>query len=87
MASRSALPHWPRLMCAEMAAQYLSVGVTTFKGLDIKARRLGRRVLWHRDDLDRFVDRLDGQPLDPREEQREAAEVERGFLEKRRGKN
>lgn len=81
------LPHWPRLMGVDLAARYLGVSPTTFKGLNIKSRPIGRRVLWDRLDLDRYADQLGDQPLSVQEATAEAAEIERRFLEKRRAKN
>jgi len=69
-----------------MAAAYLSIGTTTLRACGPGPKRQGRRVLYDRRDLDRWADRLNDQPLDEREEQEEAAEVERRFLEKRRAK-
>lgn len=83
MASRAALPHWPRFMGADLAAAYYQISANTFRALGIKPRRIGRRVLWDRHDLDRHADRLDDQPLSGRDEETEAAEVERRFLERR----
>ena len=85
MASRAALPDWPRLMSEDTAALYLSIGTSTLRVAGPKPKRLGRRVLYDIRDLDRWADGLDGQPLDERARLEEAAEVERRFLEKRRG--
>lgn len=84
MPSRAQLPHWPRLMSDEIAANYLSISETTFRTLNIKCRRIGRRALWDRADIDRFVDRMKGQPLSRVAEAEEASEIERRFLERRR---
>jgi hypothetical protein len=70
-------------MGEDMAARYLSIGTTTLRLSGPKPQRLGRRVLYDRHDLDRWADRLGGQPLTAVEQGREAAEVERRFLEKR----
>ena len=80
---RALLPDWPRLMCEEMAARYLSIGTTMLREQGPEAKRWGRRVLYDRNDLDRWADRLGGQPLTVAEQTKEAAEVERRFLEKR----
>lgn len=80
---RPLLPDWPRLMGEEMAARYLSLGTTTLRANGPTPRRMGRRVLYDRLDLDRWADRLGGQPLTVAEQQTEAADVERRFLEKR----
>jgi hypothetical protein len=81
---RAILPNWPRLMSEPLAAEYLSIGTTTLRTDGPEPKRYGRRVLYDRHDLDRWADRLGGQPLDVPEQLREAAEVERRFLEKRR---
>jgi hypothetical protein len=83
--ARPALPDWPRLMGEPMAAEYLSIGVTTLRERGPAPKRFGRRRLYDRHDLDRWADRLGGQPLDARAEQEEADEVERRFMERRRG--
>lgn len=85
MADRSALPGWPRLMPEPMAAAYLQIGTTTLRDCGPAPKRLGRSVRWDRRDLDRWTDTLDGQPLSAAEELAESAEVERRFLERRRG--
>lgn len=84
MTSRAALPDWPRLMCESDAAAYLSIGTTTLREHGPAAKRWGRRVLYDRHDLDRWADRLGGQPLTVAEQREEASEVERRFLERRR---
>lgn len=81
--ARLALPDWPRLMSEPMAADYLSIGTTTLREHGPAPKRYGKRRLYDRQDLDRWADRLDGQPLDVRRQQEEAKEVERRFLEKR----
>lgn len=85
--ARPVLPDWPRLMRIELAAPYLGVSPSTFRSLDIPPRSIGKCVLWDRADLDRYADRLANQPLAEPERLAEAAEVERRFLERRRGKN
>lgn len=81
---RAALPDWPRLMSEPMAAAYLSLGASTLRKDGPAPRKCGRRNLYDRHDLDRWADRLAGQPLSVRGMQDEAAEVERRFMEKRR---
>lgn len=83
VADRAALPDWPRLMNVEMAALYLSRSPSTIRTRGPMPKRDGRSVLYDRRDLDRWADRLGGQPLDARAQQEEAAEVERRFLESR----
>jgi hypothetical protein len=83
---RLALPDWPRLMDAEMAGAYLSRSATVIRERGPKPKRDGRSVLYDRRDLDRWADRLGDQPLDAGASQEEAAEVERRFMEKRRGR-
>lgn len=87
IAERITLPGWPRLMAETQAAAYLSISETTLRKNGPQPKRHGRRVLYDRIDLDRWADRLDGQPLDERQEQDEAAEIERRFLEKRRARD
>jgi hypothetical protein len=81
---RAALPDWPRLMSEPLAAAYVSLSVTTLRSQGPSPARLGRRRLYDRRDLDRWADRLGGQPLTVAEQRQEASEVERRFLEKRR---
>lgn len=85
-AARADMPGWPRLMDEPLAARYLSIGVTNLRENGPAPKRHGRRRLYDRNDLDRWADRLDGQPLDAKAQQEEAAEVERRFLERRRGR-
>jgi len=84
--SRAALPDWPRLMSEPLAAQYLSIGTTALrsKGPEPKRYGLDDPAIGH--DLDRWADRLSGQPLDRKAQQEEASEVQRRFLEKRRAR-
>lgn len=79
------LPDWPRLMPVELAAQYLGIGPTTLREKGPQPKRLGKRVLYDRLDLDRWADALGGQPLDEVDEAKERAEVTRRFLEQRNG--
>jgi hypothetical protein len=83
---RGALPDWPRLMGEELAAAYVSLSATTLRAKGPEPRRLGKRRLYDRADLDRWADRLAGQPLTAQETRQEASEVERRFLEKRRAR-
>lgn len=84
--ARSDLPGWPRLMREPMAAAYLSIGTTYLRARGPAPKRFGTRRLYDRIDLDRWADRLDGQPLDVHAQQDEARTVERRFLEKRDGR-
>lgn len=81
---RGTLPNWPRLMCAKLAAAYVGLSETTLRERGPEAKGVGRRRLYDRHDLDRWADRLGGQPLTVPQQREEAAEVERRFLEKRR---
>lgn len=81
--SRVRLPDWPRLMTEKFAAAYFGVSTVTFRALDIKPLRFGRRVVWDRQDLDRYADRLGKQPHSKKERLAESKEVERRFLERR----
>ena len=80
---RSAVRPWPRLLSEGDAADYLSVGSTTLRGLGLKARRVGRRVLYDIRDLDSWVDRMDEQPIAPAEQLRESQDEEERFFAKR----
>lgn len=82
--TRAELPDWPRLMCAELAASYVGLSETTLRESGPAPKRWGRRVLYDRHDLDRWADRLGGQPLSVAEQQAESADVERRFLERRK---
>ncbi len=84
---RAALPDWPRLMDIELAAAYLSRSPTVIRERGPKPKRDGRSVLYDRHDLDRWADSLGGQPLNPQDREEEAKEVERRFLERRRGRD
>lgn len=87
MSERLSLPDWPRLMPIELAAAYLSRSPTVIRARGPKPKKDGRSVLYDRRDLDRWADRLSEQPLDEPERLKEAEEIERRFLEKRRGTN
>ena len=75
---------WGRLLSAEDAAEYLGIGVTMLRGLGIKTKALGRRVMWDRADLDRWVDRMDEQPIADVDQIKEQADEEAAFFERRR---
>lgn len=58
---------WPRLMDIETAAQYLSISAKTIRNgtgrkseqpFPVRNVKYGRRVLFRKEDLDRFVDSL-----------------------------
>ena len=66
MTGERALPHWPRLMPEEMAANYVGVSVARFRA-DVEqglwpqlVARGCRRNTYDRVALDRAVDRLSG---------------------------
>lgn len=84
--TRPALPDWPRLMCVDLASAYLGLSATTLRAKGPAPRECGKRRLYDRHDLDRWADRLGGQPLTVAEQQDEARDVERRFLEKRRAR-
>lgn len=84
MTGRARLPNWPRLMCAELAAAYVGLGVTYLREAGPAPKEIGRRRLYDKIDLDRWADRLGGQPLTVPEQQAEARDVERRFLERRK---
>ena len=69
-----------------LAASYLSRSVATLRMRGPEPKRAGRSVLYDRADLDRWADRLGGQPLTNVQREEEAKEVERQFLERRRGR-
>lgn len=75
---------WGRLLSAEDAAEYLGIGVTMLRGLGIKTKAVGRRVMWDIQDLDRWVDRMDDQPIAEVDQAREQANEEAAFFERRR---
>ncbi len=58
--ARTRLPDWPRLMPLRLACAYFGVCDKTFRALGIAPRRIGRRVLWDRADLDRWADAMAG---------------------------
>lgn len=63
--TQSRLPAWPRLLGAELAAAYCGISKSTFVarvgfGQLPAPVRLGRRSLWDRQILDRFIDALVG---------------------------
>jgi hypothetical protein len=74
-------------MSEPFAARYLSISPTTLRQSGPAPKRQGRRVLYDRHDLDRWADRLGDQPLDEMAAAAESAEVERAFMERRRGTN
>ncbi len=59
------LPYWPRLLGAELAARYVGVSRSSFLARVGKTwprpKRIGRRVLFDRVELDKAVDDLDGE--------------------------
>ena len=86
---RSDLPDWPRLMSEPMAARYVSVSATTLRELGPEPKRLGRRVLYDRRDLDRWADALGSaeqpaQPLDQPEREAEGDDIHRRIEERLR---
>lgn len=85
--ARLDLPDWPRLMSVDQAASYVGISATKLRELGPKVVSIGdmRRVLYDRKDLDRWVDRLSGQPLDAPEIEAETNSIESRLLEKIRG--
>ena len=59
------LPHWPRLLGAELAARYVGVSRSSFLAqvgrIWPSPKRIGRRVLFDRIELDKTVDGLAGE--------------------------
>jgi hypothetical protein len=82
---RAALPDWPRLMAVELAAAYVGIGRTMLEEQGPAPKRIGRRVLYDRHDLDRWADALDGQQLPADDAEKHAREVEARWRERRRG--
>jgi hypothetical protein len=74
------------MMSIELAALYCGLGVTAFEGLELPCRRVGKRKLYDRQELDRWADRLDGQPVADGEEGAESKATERRFMERRRNR-
>lgn len=83
--ARIALPNWPRLMAADMAARYLGIGATTLRATGLEPKRYGARVLYDRHDLDRWADALSGEPLDDGERAAEAGGIARRIKERLHG--
>ena len=69
-------------MDAGLAAAYLGIGASTLRESGPEPKRLGRRVLYDRRDLDRWADALGGQPLDEPAREAEAGDVERRVRER-----
>ena len=58
-------PDWPRLMSIETAAAYTSVSPGHFqKHVQVQPIKLGKRVLYDRAAIDRFIDTLAGRVSD-----------------------
>jgi hypothetical protein len=83
---RPALPDWPRLMGAELAAAYVGISENTLREHGPQPKAIGRRRLWDRADLDRWADALGGQPLEAADHDKHSQDLERQFLEARRNK-
>lgn len=83
---RTIVAAWPRLLSIDLAAQYLSLSASTIRAEGPEPKRHDRRVLYDIRDLDRWADRLDGQPLDERQEEDEAAAFEKRWMDKRRAR-
>ncbi|ALJ15326.1 MerR family transcriptional regulator [Sphingopyxis macrogoltabida] len=69
------MPYWPRLMSVELAALYLGIGTTTLSQDGPVPKRKGRRILYDIQDLDRWADALDGQPLDEGQKKDEGTDM------------
>ena len=80
--AQARLPDWPRLMSLPLASAYFGVCAATFRTLGIRPCRIGRRVLWDRQDLDRFADGMSGQPVRGRDPGAAAKAMERRFFER-----
>lgn len=79
---RLSLPDWPRLMSVDLAADYVGIGSTKLREKGPKPKRFGGRVLYDRQDLDRWVDALGDQPLDDEQKKDEGDEIERRIRER-----
>ena len=79
---RDALPDWPRLMRAPLAARYLGIGETMLRTHGPQPKRLGGAVLYDRRDLDRWADALGGQPLDAAQRAAEAGDMVNRVLQR-----
>ncbi len=91
--SRLQLPDWPRLMSVGYAAAYLSVSASTVRTLGLPTYNIGRRVLYDRKLIDRWIDGELARDADPRgrlisaDDQRLLELIEeRKFLERRAAK-
>jgi Fe-S cluster biosynthesis and repair protein YggX len=73
-------------MSVDLASAYLGLSATTLRAKGPSPKEYGKRRLYDRLDLDRWADRLGGQPLTVQEQKHEAADIERRFLEKRRAR-
>lgn len=69
------LPDWPRLMSESMAAAYLGIGVSSLRDRGPQPKRLGKRCLYDRLDLDRWADALGGAELDPVQREAEGEDI------------
>ncbi|KQN06921.1 helix-turn-helix domain-containing protein [Sphingomonas sp. Leaf25] len=77
--ARARLPDWPRLMPLRLACAYFGVCDKTFRSLGIAPRRIGRRVLWDRRDLDRFADGIAPRTARPTDSSAGMRAMERRF--------
>ncbi len=66
MSDKRALPGWPRGLREDLAAGYVGLSEAAFRS-EVKAGRAPQpvritraRLIWLRDDLDRYLDRLAG---------------------------
>lgn len=80
---RADMPGWPRLMGAELAAKYVGLSVNSLDRYGPKPKAVGRRRLYDRNDLDRWADALDGQPLDAAQAESHSRDVERDWIRDR----
>lgn len=72
-------------MSVDMAARYLGIGATTLRETGLEPKRYGARVLYDRHDLDRWADALSGEPLDDKQREGEADDIERRIRERLNG--
>ena len=81
--SQQAQFEWPKLMTADVAALYLSVGVKTLRNRGPKPVHLGRSVRYSKDVLDDWVNELNGSLVSSDEREPTAKEIEERFFAKR----
>ncbi len=82
----SAKFRWGRLLSEADAAEYLGIGTTSLRGLALKSRNIGRRVLYDIRDLDSWVDRMEDAPVVPEQLAGAQAAEEAAFFQRRQAR-